>query len=202
VHPRALAAAVKNSAICEELAAGLTDWSIVRFNLGGVQDPLRIPLLAAAKLADPDEWRDRMRQSWTVHKLVEMATNAPLDELPATTLYMFIEACKHQGVNNELAQDKMRQIQRWHASDFWINHALAHFFANTQPPQLDEAIRYGSVAVSLRPHAAAAHNTLGTLLLRHGRRSEALAEFRRTLQLAPDLAIAKSNMAKAMADSH
>jgi serine/threonine protein kinase len=197
--PGEATAQVRDSSIRAELAAALTDWAIIRHRLAGDRDALRRRLIVVAREADPDPWRNRLRQAWKRDELVEMAASAPLETLPAATLYLFMEAAMFQRANDERMQEKMRQIQRSHADDFWINYALAEFFSNTEPPQLDEAIRYYSVAIGLRPKAAAAHNNLGTVLLKQGRKAEGVAELRRAVELAPDFSAAKVNLGKVTA---
>jgi TolB-like protein/DNA-binding winged helix-turn-helix (wHTH) protein/Tfp pilus assembly protein PilF len=56
-----------------------------------------------------------------------------------------------------------------------------------QPATLDRALSLAQEAVELDPYLAEAHATLGWILHWHYRRSEALAEFERALELNPNL---------------
>ena len=199
LSPAEAAREVRASQIREELAAALTDWSIVRMRMNGKRTA-DSHLLNVARQADPDPWRGRLRKEWKRDELIEMATSPALEKQSPATLFLFVTAAMHQRANDEPMQTKLRQIQRLHTNDFWLNFALARYFENTEPPQWDEAVRYYSVTLGLRPDAAAAHNNVGVALHKQGRRSEAIAEYRRAIELQPEFTAPRLNLGLAVAD--
>jgi Flp pilus assembly protein TadD len=70
--------------------------------------------------------------------------------------------------------------------DFWIVFELANASRQTKPPAIDEAIRYDTTAVALRPGSVAAHYNLGLGLFDKGRLDEAIMEWRKAVALDPD----------------
>jgi hypothetical protein len=114
----------------------------------------------------------------TPSELSAIVQAAPLETLPASTLFLLVQAAaaaNHKADDGLV--DRIRKIQRLHASDFWINFAAARFFESQQPPHDEDAVRYYSVAVAVRPAAAAAHSNLGAALSRLGETRRRLPRF-------------------------
>ena len=105
----------------------------------------------------------------------------------------------HQRLNDAGMQKTVRDLQRLHPGDFWLNFAAARYFENTEPPQLDEVIRFYSAAASLRPKSAAVHNNLGVAFHRFGRRADAIAEYQRAIALSPHAYFPHANLGVALA---
>ena len=61
---------------------------------------------------------------------------------------------------------------------------------NCQPPQLEEAIRFLTVAVALRPDSPGVRYNLGNALFGAERLDEAKAAYRQAIGLKPDYAMA------------
>ena len=59
-----------------------------------------------------------------------------------------------------------------------------------QPPQHEEAIRFLTVAVALRPDSPGVRYNLGIVLADAGRRDEAIVAYRQAIGLKPDYAMA------------
>lgn len=192
---------IRQRPIRVELAAALTDWSLTRQRMNTEISPAWQHLLVIARDADPDPWRSRLRKAWVKEELVEMATSPALAKQPPATLALFVTAAMHQRANDDAMQTTLRQLQRQHAQDFWLNFALARYFQNTGPPHLDESIRYYSVAGGLRPNSAAVHNNLGVILQKQGRRQEAIAEYRRAIDLSPEAFFPYANLGVALAQA-
>src|SRR5262249_9440553 len=67
--------------------------------------------------------------------------------------------------------------------------------AEYRPYRAAEAVRYLTVALSMRPRAPAVHLLLGTALARAGSADEAIAAYRQAIALKPDFALAHFNLA-------
>ncbi len=191
---------VRDSPIRIELASALTDWGLVRQRLAEPQQPNWQHFLNIARQIDPDPRRNLLRKEWRKSELIEMAESPSFEKQPPSTLFLFVTAVTFQQANDEAMQIKLRNLQRQHANDFWLNFALAQYFEHTAPPRWDEAVRYYSVALGLRPEAAAVHNNLGAALHKSGRRAEAIAEYRRASELSPKTYFIYANLAVALAE--
>jgi len=77
----------------------------------------------------------------------------------------------------------LRRAQSYHPDDVWINYGLARQLDSLQPPQIDEAIQFYSVARALR--AETAHELAHALDLR-GRGDEAVVIFEELTTLRPE----------------
>src|SRR5262249_7552366 len=76
-------------------------------------------------------------------------------------------------------------VQQRYPDDFWINHTLALCYRTMTPPRLDQAIRYHTAAVALRPRSPVARCNLGISLSASGSRDEAIASYRKAIELDP-----------------
>jgi tetratricopeptide (TPR) repeat protein len=83
------------------------------------------------------------------------------------------------------AAQLLRRAQQKHPADFWVNHNLGLALRKVTPPERDEAVRFLTTAVALRPHSAGAHSSLGIALHDRGQVDEAIASFRKVVELAP-----------------
>ncbi len=82
-----------------------------------------------------------------------------------------------------------------HANDFWLNHNLGSTLAGSDPPQLDEAVRYFTAAAALRPDDAGVFCNLGVHLHQAGRVDEAALCYQKAIKLNPKLALGHTNLA-------
>jgi serine/threonine-protein kinase len=192
LEPAAAGAKLAASPVAAELAGVLDQWIFLRRapwhpNQAGAER-----LLTVAKLADPDPWRNRLRDTLNDRRtdrgrtraaLEQLAADADADTLPVASVTRLAFAVAQLG-NRELAISLLRQTQRAHPNEFWVNCDLAKQLAFAG--QLDEAIRFFSVAVSVRPRSEMALNDLGDALYKSDRLDEAAATFRRALGLGRD----------------
>jgi eukaryotic-like serine/threonine-protein kinase len=181
-----------SSPVAAELAGGLDQWIFLKRtqrppDLAGTER-----LLTVAKLADPDPWRNRLRDNLnervtdrgrTRAALEELAAGADADTLPEASVTRLAFALFELG-SRDLAISLLRRTQRAHPNDFWVNCDLAKRLAHTG--QLDEAIRFFSVALAVRPRSEMALNDLGDALYKSDRLEESAATFRRSLALGRD----------------
>jgi tetratricopeptide (TPR) repeat protein len=133
-------------------------------------------LLEIARAADPDPWRDRFRKAVLNDDrktLVELAASAPVANLPAETVDRLGDALRQSGAVKEAA-DFLKKGQRYHAHDYWITVNLADCLFDPQEP--DEAIRFYTAAVALRPEAQQSLSSLANALAARAKKETRLDE--------------------------
>jgi tetratricopeptide (TPR) repeat protein len=185
------AARLRARSIRYELAVFLDSWSHVRRRLEAQGSRPRgkrwRELLELARAADPNPWRDRFRKAvldGDRKALVELAASAPVGSLPVETVDRLGDAL----LSNETAREAaafLKKGQRLHPQDYWINVNLANCLLQMGPQYRDEALRYYTAAVALRPGAALSHANLGNALAAQGRWEESAACYRRAVELSP-----------------
>jgi serine/threonine-protein kinase len=92
----------------------------------------------------------------------------------------------------------LRRAQAHYPADFWVNHDLGQALQAARPPERDEAVRFLTAAVSLRPDSPGAHLNLGNALCDKGQVDEAIACHRKAIALDPKLATAHNNLGAAL----
>jgi serine/threonine protein kinase/Flp pilus assembly protein TadD len=163
-----------------ELAAALDHWAEARWWDKKTEGKDWKDLLALARAADPDPWRELVRQAWQRgdrQALEEIARADQLPSQPAATVTLLASALEATGFG-ELNVTVLRNAQRLQPGAFWINHALASQLAAMRPPRSREAVWFYSVAVALRPQSPGAHMNLGVAYANSGFQDEALAQYR------------------------
>ncbi|MFL5329815.1 MAG: protein kinase domain-containing protein [Gemmataceae bacterium] len=144
-------------------------------------------LLQLSRLLDPDPLRNRIRDAVIKGDRTELWATAQvmnLVEQPASTCN-FVGVCLTWfRIRNDFSKsiEFLRRAQQSHPSDFQINHNLA--FALIRGGRSDEAERFGSVALAMRPTSAAARQIMAECWTRLGRIDEALAMHRQVLAVA------------------
>jgi hypothetical protein len=155
-----------------QLAAALDNWASKRqWGSKG-----RSRLLAIARVADPDPWRDRLRDALErpdPRALKELVASARGEELPPATVVLLARAAEGTA-EAERAVAVLRQAQQRHPDYFWVNHDLGFCLYKLRPPRLEEAIRYYTAAVALRPQSPGARLNLGVALKDKGQVDEAI----------------------------
>jgi serine/threonine-protein kinase len=190
-EPAAVAARIQGSAARLQVVAALDDWAT------RTEDPTeRSWLLKVARQADPDDWRDRLRdpETWGDRKVLKQLADArDVERLPPQTLTALAWRMAVKGVD---AGPLLRAAQLQHPQDFWVHLQLG--MALVEAKQWEEAIGCYRAALALRPQATAALNNLGNVLKDQGRLDEAIAHYQKALQLDPKLAKAHSNLGFAL----
>jgi tetratricopeptide (TPR) repeat protein/serine/threonine protein kinase len=186
-----------------ELAAALDDWANVRRLTRKDQGRASDYLLAVARLVDPDEWRNRLRdaqQRDDRQALAELAVWDRVQHWPPSTLLLLGKGLRQTGATGQAAALLLRAQQR-HPGDFWINVELGLLFSLRDPPEPSEAIRFFTAAVAVQGDSPGAHYNLGTALLARGRAEAAAAAFEEAIRLQPTLAKAHNNLGISLLDS-
>jgi tetratricopeptide (TPR) repeat protein len=163
------------------LAAALDDWAARRRTARPKDADAWKQLVAAARVADPEPTRDRLRQLWSEpdrkaqrEPLLKLAQEADPRGWPPASLILLAGALADAG-ERDAAADLLRRSQAEHPGDVWVNYDLARLLEQFHPPRTEEAIRFYSVARALRPETA---HELAHALEGRGRGDEAVVVFR------------------------
>ena len=145
-----------------------------------------------AKAADPDRWRNQLRdtlsqmntdRSRKLEILERLATTADLDRLPEASVTRLAFALSSLG-RRVKAIALLRRTQRAHPDDFWVNADLGRELMFDGKPE--EAVRFFAVAGGIRPRSGLALENLGKALQQSGQFTEAAETFRQLIGLQPD----------------
>jgi serine/threonine-protein kinase len=183
-----------------ELASYLDDWALARVTARGKKDETSWRRLAAAAQAtDPDPWRVALRDQIgrgdqdALRRLAE--DQKTLEAQPAASLVLLGKGLA-EGVDRALAQRVLRRSWRLSAGDFWLNFELGQVhWTGDGHVRPEEATRFYSAAVAIRPRSHVVHSWLGIALSEQGKSDEAIAEFREAMGLEPGDADAHHNLA-------
>jgi tetratricopeptide (TPR) repeat protein len=199
----AVAALRERPALAVPIAAALDGWVDVRRALGEGESKWK-PLVEVARGLDPDPLRDRLRALWglplTLELRVELGRLAASIEGKAhspTALVALANALAEAGMPDSALQ-VLRDGQHSYPGDFWLAFDLGRAFFSRK--DYAEAVRFYSVAVSIRPDSTAAHGNLGNALRRQGKLDEAIAELRKAIELDPKSARAYNGLGTALKD--
>jgi serine/threonine-protein kinase len=154
-------------------------------------------LAALLDAADPRPWRKRAQQAlrasdWKAFEQVfEEAVTARqspllLDRLAAKTPW-----------GSPIHLKLLRRFRQAYPGDFWANHSLAGYlhYANSQP---EEAIRYYTAALALRPHNPIACANLGHALRSLGDLDGAISAYREAIDGHADYVAIHESLALAL----
>ena len=136
-------------------------------------------LAEAARAADPDPWRCELRAAVSrpdkaarLAGLRRLKETARLDELGPGSLDLLGRALLDAG-DPAAAESVLREAQRRHPGDLWINHDLGRVFQRRL--KHDEAIRCYYAARAIRPEMG---DWLANALFNRGEYDEAIAVLR------------------------
>ena len=184
--------------VATEIIAALDCWAIVLrdleadgFRAGAWQVPLRV-----ARAADPDPWRNALRDSLAAKDsdaLARLADSEDLETRPPPSLWLLGRLLVWDD-QAERAVDAMARARSAHPEDYWINLDLS-LFLSLRPYRPQRAIMFVTTAAALRPGSATARLRRGELLEILGEHSEAEAELREAVRLAPGEGYARFNLA-------
>src|SRR5262249_41462827 len=194
---------IRQQIIAVELAAVLHDWAIWRRGSPPREGKSWQHFLALARAVDRDEWRTRLRgaiQKKDRENLEEMAAEDAALSLPVVSQILLADALRQHGTVEKWAAF-LRKAQREHPDQFWLNFYLARCLHHrTKPPQMDEAIRFYTAALTVRPRDATMYVNLADAILDKGDPDEAIVVLRKATRLDPDHFLAHLNLGYALDD--
>jgi serine/threonine-protein kinase len=181
-----------------ELVTALDQWILNRRGMIPPNDAGAAHLAAVAKVADPDPWRNQLRDALDrkdVAALRTLASSVDLERLPPESVTRLAQALKVNG-DARTAVELLRALQPRNRDDYWVNYDLAEALLALKPPRIEEALRYHAVGAALRPRSAFAVEKLARTLEKAGQLDAAAAERRGALRLNPEDAQAHYNLSQ------
>jgi tetratricopeptide (TPR) repeat protein len=191
---------LRSKACAATLAASLDHWAWVCKATRKKEDTTWIELLTIARAADPDPWRNQIRDSLERQDpaaLIQLAAVEQTSVQPPASLVLLGNSLQQAGLLKE-AVAVLSKAQRYHPGDFWINHNLAYALA--QIGRLDQAVRFYTAALAIHAYSPGAQNNLGLALWKQRAFDEAIAAYRQAIQLKSDYAMAYTNLGLALLD--
>ncbi len=195
LDPTTAGKAIASSPAATYLASALDQWAFLRRGrvLRDAAGAKR--LVAAARVADPDPWRNRLRDTLgrmeggptrRLEELERLAATANVEQLPVASVTRLALSLSFLGRRDQ-AIELLRRAQSSHRDDFWVNADLGRdLMASARP---DEAVRFFAVAAGVRPKSGVALSGLGKSLLLSGQPAEATDVFRELMRLRPEDAL-------------
>jgi tetratricopeptide (TPR) repeat protein len=194
------AAAIRARPVRLELVLALDDWAFVRQKRQPGASRWR-HLLAVARAADRDPFRNQLRQALEQQPidrpaLERLAASDEVGKLPAPTL-VHLEWCLRNAGAVDAAVRVLGQTVGRYPSEFWVNEDLAYCLSRTRPPRWQEALRFYMAARALRPQSPGVRLNLGVALAATGDLEGAIAAYEEAIHLKPDYATAYYNRGNA-----
>jgi tetratricopeptide (TPR) repeat protein/tRNA A-37 threonylcarbamoyl transferase component Bud32 len=183
------AARIGRSPIRYALVAALDFWAATTRDR-----PLGRRLLLVARRADPDPWRDQMREALggnDVHKLQRLSEQVDVSrQSPQMLLAVAWRLPRTDGQAAALLRRSLDQYPR----DFWLHFSLGG--RAKDPAEMAGCYR---AALALRPNSSVAHVNLGVALYAQRDYAGAITHYQHALKLDPKDAIAHDNWGNALA---
>ena len=182
------------------IAVALDEWVGIRRMVANGDVAGWKRLVAIAHGIDPEPLRDRLRSiTWPLtpearDELRLLPESIDVRAHHPATLYRLAVTLK-QAELRESALRILRKAYYVHPGDYYLNEALGYALRGQK--DYEGAIRFETVAISLRPHVTEPYFVLSQTLRRYGRRDEAEVAWRKGAELdgssepkKPDEAIA------------
>jgi tetratricopeptide (TPR) repeat protein/tRNA A-37 threonylcarbamoyl transferase component Bud32 len=191
------ASRIHTSRIRERLILGLMDWMAARQTVDS--GPTILPELIAR--VDTDPWRAKARKAaGSPAALRDLAAQSDLDARNVLELLWLAEVLAGGG---DIDRAMAMHLETWrrHPGDFWACFEFATRSQYASPPRLQEATRYYTAALAIRPRSVAVHQNMGNLCLEDGRIEDAIREFRSAIRIDPKFAFAHVGLSNALVDN-
>jgi tetratricopeptide (TPR) repeat protein len=201
--PEEAAAQIASCSIRAALVEALGEWAPLRRRARGENSTGWKKLIEIARQADPDPLRNRCREALLRRDrqaLEELADTLPIRKVPPASLSLLGLLLKEVGTPDK-AVDLLKRAQHEYPSDFWVNEALGFLsWYGFQPPRTDDALRFYSIALGLRPLRPQLHLVVGMALKARGAVDDAVVEYVRAIELDPKYALAHNNLGNALGE--
>jgi tetratricopeptide (TPR) repeat protein len=187
--PAEAAARIARSSIRAALVKALDEWAPLRRRGSylGPSTARSTKLIEIARLADPDPWRNLCREAVLRRDraaLEQLADTVPIPQVSPRSLWLLGMTLNEVGARDK-AVSLLKRAQHQYPGDLWINVLLANISLRLRRPHTDDAVRFYSVAVALRPQRLQLHYLLCNAFCWKGANEEAVAECSKIIDLDP-----------------
>jgi serine/threonine-protein kinase len=185
-----LATHIRQSRIRYAQVAALDLWAVISSD----EPSRRRRLLALTGQADPDQWRNQVREalaSYNSERLRKLAQEADLSVQPPQMVLAL--ALSLPSTDGQVAALLRRALDQY-PGDFWL-----HFNLGTKAESLVEKTGCFRAALALRPKSSITHYNLGTALAAQKDYAGAIRHYRQALQLEPNYPPVHNNWGVALA---
>jgi tetratricopeptide (TPR) repeat protein len=189
--PKGVAAQVAASAARGPMVAGLDDWAVC-----ATDKRRQAWVFEVARRADPDAWRDRVRDpvAWGDQAaLARLARTTSVAEQPVNLLTALGERLHATGGDGIGFLERVRQV---YPSDFWTNLTLGK--AQQEKRDTGAAIACYREALKFRSDAPVVSNNLGLVWYSMYALPEAMESYQQALRIDPRFAPAHNNLGLAL----
>jgi serine/threonine protein kinase/Flp pilus assembly protein TadD len=173
--PAQIASKIQQTRLRYVLVGALDDWSI-KSKEDGIQQS------ETARLADPDPWRDKVREEKNWHNLRALETLAKEVDIGSQSPHMVAFLSCRIARNKGDATSFIRSALMTYPRDFTLHVLLGNFLSEQNP---DQSIGCFQAALALRPNSNHVHNNLGLALINKKDLDGAIRHFRKAAELAP-----------------
>jgi eukaryotic-like serine/threonine-protein kinase len=199
LSPEDAAQRIRSSPVRKEMITALDGWvRFYPFETGKIsrKGTLANHLLQVAELADEDGWPRRLRSALRGNRrdeVLKLADSAEARTATASGALLLADALIVMN-NPGRALEILQAARRLHPDNFWITVELGKTNQFKNPTHFEEAVRYFTAAVSLRPDHPAPHLLLARGLRSQRRFEEAILSYQEALRLMPKYAVAHNGL--------
>jgi tetratricopeptide (TPR) repeat protein len=190
--PAAVVAGIRRSRLRHVLVAVLDDWA----RKLAARPALQASLLETARHADPDFWRDQVRDpQHGSQQLHALAVKIPLEQQTPQVVELLAWRLGRDRQAPKEAAALLRRALVHHPRDFWLYFDLGALVKDSQ-----EQVGCYRTAVALRPQSSPAYHNLAVALETQKDQAEALAAYQKAVALDPHNAQAWNNLGNVRLD--
>jgi tetratricopeptide (TPR) repeat protein/serine/threonine protein kinase len=196
--PEAAATRVRYSRLHEALLTALADWKGVSQDAEERQRVAKVYELALP----PNSLRSRLNVAASQRDgtaLTKLAQEPAVLDLPPATLDIVAKGLA-QRREWAAAEQLLRAGLERNPGDFWLNLELGTLLENREPQRAEEAVRYLTAALALRPDSPGVHLNLGLALLAKGDVEGEIRYYQAALRISPKYAAAHTSLGLALAN--
>jgi serine/threonine-protein kinase len=191
-HSETALARLRSHPLRDRLVDAMWEW----WEVAGREERTRLEAVLAA--ADPEAKNLRTRFHEEFRRRDKAALQRLVGEPEVRTLnpigVVNLARGLHRAGALDTAEKLLRDALADHPGDFWLNQVMGVVHYARKPPHLDEAARFWTAAVALRPRSAIAQACLGSALKARGDLDGALRCCTRATQLDPTYALGHNRL--------
>lgn len=188
IDPNVAAEQIRGRRIARKLVSAIDAWAEC---CRDCDDPVWKHLMKIVRAADADPWRNRVRDvvesdpHKRVSTLLAIAAAADHQDVELGTAVTVAQMLFENRATEEQGVSLLRAAHRRHPEDFEVNLLLSIGNLNCKSPNFDEAIRFATAALALRPNAES-YKILAGAFAHKNDIDQAIDTLREGIRRAPD----------------